>query len=67
MTKSEAWAIQTRRGTFVNVPYDQTSAYKIATFKTKNQAKLWLDNDPFWHDKASVVPIVITTRARGEV
>lgn len=69
MTRTNAWAIQTKHGKFVNFPYTNLpafEAYKIVTFKTRAQAKQWLDNDKYWHDKATVVPIVITTKERGE-
>lgn len=68
MTRIEAWAIRTKKGTFVHFPQTNMmfEGYRIMTFRTKRAGQLWLDNDRYWHDKATVVPIVITTRERGE-
>jgi hypothetical protein len=68
MTRTKGWAIQMKRGGFVNFPHSDLpyfEAYRIITFKTQKQAKAWLANDKFWHDKAIVVPIVITTKEKG--
>ncbi len=68
MTRTKGWAIQMKRGGFVNFPYGnlpQFEAYRIITFKTRKQGNEWLSNDPYWHDKAVVVPIVITTKEKG--
>ena len=69
MTRTTGWAIQTNRGRFVNFPHHNLphfEAYRIITFKTRRQAQEWLDNDRYWKDKAVVVPIVISTREKGE-
>lgn len=68
MTKVTGWAIQTKRGSFVNFPLCNLpafEAYRIITFKTRKQASEWLANDRYWNNKAIVVPIVITTKEKG--
>jgi hypothetical protein len=68
MTKVQAWAIQTKQGKFVNFPHCNLpyfEAYRIITFRTRKQAKEWLEKDRFWNNKATVVPIVISTKERG--
>ena len=70
MTKTTGWAIKTKRGNYVNFPVVNLplfEAFRIITFKTRKQALQWLENDRYWHDKASVVPIVITTKEKGEL
>lgn len=70
MTRTKGWAIQTKTGKFVNFPHSNLphfEAYRIITFRTRSQANEWLANDRFWRDKAIVVPIVITTKERGEL
>lgn len=70
VTKIQAWGIQTKQGSFVRFPAHNLpsfEAYRIITFTTRKQAKQWLANDRYWCDKAIVVPIVITTKERGEV
>lgn len=70
MTRTEAWGIKLKRGKFVNFPTQNLpyfEAYRIITFRTRKQAQEWLDNDKFWQGKAEVVPIVITTKERGEI
>jgi hypothetical protein len=70
MTRTEAWAIKTNRGKFVNFPITNLpsfEAYRIITFRTRKQAQQWLDNDRFWNGKATVVPVIIRTVERGEV
>lgn len=70
MTRTEAWAIQTKKGNYVNFPNHNLpyfEAYRIITFRTRKQATEWLANDRYWHNKAVVVPVIITTKERGEV
>lgn len=70
MTRTEAWAIQTKQNSYVRFPHSNLpsfEAYRIVTFTTRKQALEWLKNDRYWHDKARVVPIVITTKERGEI
>lgn len=70
MTKVRGWAIQTKRGSYVHFPVVSLAAfeaYRIINFRTRKQAQQWLDNDRYWHDKATVVQIVITTKEKGEV
>lgn len=70
MNKIQAWAIKTKTGKYVHFPGANLAifeAYKIITFRTRRQAAQWLENDRYWCDKANVVPIVITTKERGEL
>lgn len=69
MTRTECWAIKTRQGNFVHLPVTNFvfEGYRIMTFRTRKAAQQWLDNDRYWKDKSTVVPITITTKERGEI
>jgi hypothetical protein len=69
MTRVQAWAIKTKQDRFVHFPLTNLpsfEAYRIITFRTRKQAEYWLEHDRYWKGKATVVPIVITTKERGE-
>lgn len=69
MTRIECWALKTKQDNFVHFPATNFmfEGYRIMTFRTRKAAQQWVDNDRYWKDKTTVVPIVVTTRERDEV
>lgn len=63
MSKKVAWAIKTRRDTFVNQPPQNFwEAERTMLFRTRKQAQTWLGNSHYWIKKGEAVKVTVTIR-----
>jgi hypothetical protein len=66
MAKIDCWAleIKTRKGGYVKLsPWAlPESPFRTMLFKSRKAALDWAQADPYWHDKAKVEKITVTTK-----
>jgi hypothetical protein len=63
MIKIRCWALQDKRGRFVQRPdllhYQFVVPFKTMTFRTRKDAQTFLDTDAYWFAKAKPVRVII--------
>lgn len=68
MKRKQCWAIKIKTGKFVNQPIIQNywEADRTLLFRSKKFAEQWLENNPFWSQKCSVVKTIVIVKEVGE-
>ena len=68
MKRIECWAIKVKGGKFINREWINNfwEADKVLTFRTRKDAKKWLEENPFWRGKGEVVKVTVTVKEIGE-
>ena len=66
MTKTKAWALKDKHGRYVKELGDPYQPFRTLVFRTQRHAIAWLQDNPYWKNKASAVHVVITVKEAGE-
>ena len=61
--KKKAWGLKTKHGSLINrPPTHHWEAERVLLFRTRKQAKSYLENDQYWEGRA--VPVRVTYEVR---
>lgn len=68
MKKTRCWAIKNNMGKFVNRSLDEKfwEADRTLLFRTRKYAQAWLNSNPYWNGRATIVKAIVTVREFGE-